>query len=432
MFSIPFNRKQFGNFSNYDISSDGGLLLLDKVESRFNIIGDAVNLVRDVRNPLYITHTMESILKQLVYGMCMGYSDLNDHDNIRLDDLYKSVLNKEEDLASDSTLCRIQKHVNHNTIVDLNKLMIEKFISSFKSEPDELILDVDATDVELYGNQENRAYHGYYKEYCYLPLHVTCGDELLVSYLRPSNQDNFRHSWPIIGLLIKRIRQSFPNTKIIVRADSGFMRHNFIGWLELKKVSYIIGMARNNKLLDQVRNDIENIEEIYDNNSSDNTIAKYKEFTYQAGSWKKERKIICKIEKNYHGRNIRFIVTNIDNNKRAKELYKNLYCMRGDMENKIKYVQLDLFGDRLSSSKYLSNSFRLMLSSLSYLLMQKLKTHYLKYTNLAKATANTIRLKLLKLAVLIKVKKTSIRFEFSANYGYKNLLKTLLPKLFAT
>ena len=284
--------------------------------------------------------------------------------------------------------------------------------------------------------QENRAYHGYYKEYCYLPLHVTCGDELLVSYLRPSNQDNFRHSWPIMGLLIKRIRQSFPNTEIVVRADSGFMRHKFIGWLELKRVSYMIGMARNNKLLEQLKNEIEDVEKIYDNNnqnnSSNNTVAQYKEFTYQAGSWKKERKIIAKIEKNYHGRNIRFTVTNINDNKKAKELYKDLYCQRGDMENKIKYVQLDLFGDRLSSSKYLSNSFRLMLSSLSYLLMQKLKTHYLKYTNLKNATANTIRLKLLKLAVLIKVKKTSIRFEFSANYKYKKLLKTLLPKLFAT
>lgn len=428
MFSNPFNRKKFANFSNHDISTDGGLLLLDKVESKFNIISDAVALVRDRRNQKYITHTMESILKQVIYGICMGYSDLNDHEDIRLDNLYKSVLNKEEDLASDSTLSRIENNVDHATIININKLMVEKFISSFKSEPKELTLDIDATDVELHGNQEGRHYHGYYREYCYVPLHVTCGDELLISYLRPANQDGFRHSWPIIGLLIKRIKQAFPNVKITVRADSGFMRHKFIGWLEQKGIKYIVGMAQNKRLLKKVENEIEIVKDLYEENQE--TTAKYKAFNYKADSWKRERKIICKIEKNYHGSNIRFIVTNINDN--PKELYRNNYCQRGAMENKIKYVQLDLFGDRLSSCEYLSNSFRLMLSSLSYLLMQKLKTHYLKYTNLKKATANTIRLKLLKLATLIKVNKTSIRFEFSANYKYKNLFKILLPKLFAT
>ena len=183
MLSIPFNRKQFGNFSNYNISTDGGLLLLDKIESKFSIIKDAAKLVKDVRNSVFVTHTMESMMKQLVYGICMGYSDLNDHENIRLDELYKSIFNKSEDLASDSTLCRLEKNIDYNTIVNLNKLLVEKFISSFKSSPKELILDIDATDIELHGNQEDRAYNGYYQEYCYLPLHVTCNDDLLVSYL---------------------------------------------------------------------------------------------------------------------------------------------------------------------------------------------------------------------------------------------------------
>ena len=401
---------------------------MDKVESKFNIISDAVGLVRDKRNQKYVTHTMKSILKQSIFGICMGYSDLNDHEDVRLDSLYKSVLNKEEDLASDSTLSRIHNKVDHQTIINLNKLMFEKFISSFKSAPKELILDIDTTDIELHGNQADRHYHGYYKEYCYIPLHVTCGNELLVSYLRPANQDGFKNAWPIIGLLIKRIKQAFPDAEITVRADSGFMRHKFIGWLEQKGVKYIVGMAQNKRLLKEVEDEIKIVEKLYD--QSQETTAMYKAFNYKADSWRKERKIICKIEKNYHGPNIRFIVTNIDED--PEELYRNIYCQRGDMENKIKYVQLDLFGDRLSSCEYLSNSFRLMLSSLAYLLIQKLKTQYLKYTDLSKATANTIRLKLLKLATVVKVNKTSIRFEFSANYKYKALFKTMLPKLFAT
>lgn len=434
MFSIPFNRKQFANFSNYDISTDGGILLLDKVESKYNIIKYFSKLVRDIRDQRLITHTMESMIKQLTYGLCMGYSDLNDHEDIRLDSLYKSVLNKKENLASDSTLCRLEKNVDRTTIINFNKLLVEYFISNYKSSPKELILDVDWTDVELYGNQEDRHYHGYYKEYCYIPLHVTSGDELLISYLRPSNKDGFRHSWAIIGMLIKRLRKSFPDCNIIVRADSGFMRHKFLGWLEQNNVEYIVGMPRNKRLLKTVQDDIKRIEYLYDHedNCENNTISKYKYFTYKADSWKQKRKIISKIEKNYHGNNTRFVVTNIPDTHKASDLYNEVYCMRGDMENKIKYLQLDLFGSRLSSSRYISNSFRLMLSSIAYLLIQKLKQDYLKYTDLARATANTIRLKLLKLAVLIKVKKTSIRFEFSSNYKYKDLFIKLLPKLFAT
>jgi hypothetical protein len=220
--------------------------------------------------------------------------------------LYKSVLNKSEDLASDSTLCRLEKNIDYNTIINLNKLLVEKFISSFKLPPKELILDIDATDIELHGNQENRAYNGYYQEYCYLPLHVTCNDDLLISYLRPSNIDGFKHSWPIIGLLIKRIKQSFPDVNIVIRGDGGFMRHRFLGWLELKNIDYIVGMAKNNRLLKQVEDDIKSVEVIYDKNLNDNkecqTISNYKSFYYKANSWAKERKIISKIEKNYHGK----------------------------------------------------------------------------------------------------------------------------------
>ena len=204
----------------------------------------------------------------------------------------------------------------------------------------------------------------------------------------------------------------------------------FLGWLELQGVNYLIGMPRNNKLLKMVEYDSKIINDMYE--EEETTVSKYKFLNYQAKSWKKSRKIISKIERNYHGSNIRFIVTNLSEDYKAKELYKETYCMRGDMENKIKYLQLDLFGDRLSSSDYLANSFRLMLSSLAYLIMQKLKTTYLRYSDLAKATANQIRLKLLKLAVIIKVKKTSIRFEFAANYKYKNLFMRFLPQLFAT
>ena len=419
--------KQFANFSRNDISGDGGLLLLEKIESKNNFLKRASSLVNDERDPSKVTHSINSMLKQLVFGLCMGYEDLNDHDDFRLEDFYKICFDKKDGLASDSTLSRLENKINISSIFELNKYLVEDFISGLSVAPKELILDIDWTDIELHGNQEDRHYHGYYRKNCYLPIQVTCGDDLLVNYLRPSNIDGAKYSWAIIGLLVKRLQKEFPNCNLIVRADGGFCRHKFLGWLEQRGVQFIVGIAKNNILLKNIEVEKEKVESLYEKDKK--TIRKHKEFTYQAKSWKRERKIIAKIEKNFHGINDRFLCTNMDS-KKAKELYKDIYCKRGDAENKIKDLQLDMFGDRMSASAYLANSFRLMLSSLAYSVMLNLKKKYLRNTKLAKSSFATIRLKFLKLATIIKIKTTSVRFEFNNNYPFKEIFKMLLPKLF--
>ena len=384
---------------------------------------------------LLLGTTVLDMVMQQILGICLGYEDLNDHDSLRLDDLYKISLSKSKDLASSATLCRLQKMIDRDTIISFNKLLVDNFINSFGNNiPKELILDIDWTDITLYGDQEGRFYHGYYRDYCYLPLQVTCGEKLLVNYLRTSDGDSFKHSWAIIGLLIKKFKNTFPDTKIIIRADSGFYRPEFISWLELYGAKYIIGFRKNNILTSTVTDELSVVKSLYESqdNQDKKTVSDFKTFMYQAESWNKSRKIISKIEENHHGENLRFLVTNIDDGRSGEELYRDLYCKRGEAENHIKEVQLDLFGDRMSSSSFWQNQFRLMLSSFAYVMMEHLRSKCLQHTKLAKSTFNSIRLKLLKLPALIKKHKSCIRIEFAGNYQYKDLFKRLVPRLFPT
>lgn len=232
-------RKIEASFSGGDVSSDGGIMLLRQVDKRLGLTEALSKAIKDPRNPEFIIHEQIDLVRQRVYGIGLGYEDLNDHDTLRKDLVWQTAIERDEELASSPTLCRLEKRADRAAAVRMHEVFIEQFIASFKKAPKELVLDFDATDDRVHGNQEGRFYHGYYGDWCFLPLYVFCQDQLLVSYLRPSNIDGARHSWAILSLLVKRLRQQWPEVKIIFRGDSGFCRWKMLRWCEKKGVDYI-------------------------------------------------------------------------------------------------------------------------------------------------------------------------------------------------
>ena len=258
---------------------------------------------------------------------------------------------------------------------------MEQFIESFDTAPKQLILDFDATDDSVYGDQIGKFFHRYYKSYCFLPLYVFCGEKLLVSYLRPSNIDGARHSWAILKLLVKRLRKQWPDVAITFRADGGFCRRRLLSWCEKNNVHYIVGYTRNAVVERKSSTLREASAALFEEKQS--TAKLYDEFQYAAKTWKNERKVIVKAEHNSRGANTRYIITNLEGD--AEELYTKVYCARGDMENRIKEQQLGLYADRTSCNDWWANQFRLLLSSLAYILIERLRNLTLEGTQLARA-----------------------------------------------
>jgi len=413
------------NFSGGDVTSDGGVLLLREIDRKLGLSKKMASLVPDERDQRYIDHSVEKMLAQRVYGIALGYEDLNDHTTLRKDPGFQTAINCDNDLASAPTLSRFENKANREMAVGINKLYIETFINSFKKSPKELILDFDPTDDTIHGHQANRYYNGYYKSYCYLPLYVFCGEQLLVSYLRPCNIDGAQHAWAILSLLVKRIRQEWPRVKIIFRGDSGFCRHQMLRWCDKHDVGYIVGIGRNNRLLafsatlrDEAAKQFEQTQEKQ---------RLFGEFKYAAFSWKYERRIIVKAEHIWQGANPRFIVTNLTGD--PQKLYEKIYCARGDMENRIKEQQLDLFADRTSCHEWWANQFRLLLSSCAYVLISAIRRMALKGTELAKAQCHTIRLKLFKIGAIIIRNTRRIKFLLSSACPYQDLFMKISHKL---
>ena len=425
MKQINFGRKNGKDveltFNGEEISTDGGLLLIDKVDEQLKLIDKLASNIPDTRQTSKITHTIKDMICQIIYGLISGHEDLNDHYHLRKDSLYQTLLNKNTELASPSTLCRLENNVPLETNFKNQKLLVDAFIESYQSAPTSITLDFDPTDTTLYGNQESKHYHGYYGDYCYLPLIVTCADHLLVAHLRPSNIDGAKHVWAILSLLVKRIRQSWPDTEIIFRADSGLCRHKTLNWCEDNQVQYIVGLPSNKVLNGYSKELREQVQQDYKDKQA--VQKQYDTFQYSAKSWRNERKAIVKAEYNGIGSNTRYIVTNIKGS--AKDLYCDIYCQRGDMENRIKEVQTDMFGDRLSSSSYATNQLRLMLSAIAYVYMNHLK-QILSEPNKPKMYCKTIRLKIIKVAVIIRRNTRKIYLDFSKSYPYREFfLKAL-------
>lgn len=425
------SRKIEASFSGGSITSDGGILLLRQIEEKTNLLKKVSEVIPDLRSQDKITHSIETMLQQRVLGLALGYEDLNDHSTLRNDDAFQVGVNSTGILASSPTLCRFENSVNKQIVLDIHKIILEQFITSRTKEPEELILDFDATDDLVHGNQVGRFFHGYYGNYCFLPLYVFCGQHLLVSYLRTSNKDGARHAWAILSLLSKRFRQAWPNVRIIFRGDSGFCRHEMFDWCDRNNIYYITGIAGNNRLLSELKPTMDQAKNQFTETQEKQRI--FNEFMYKANSWSKERIIIGKAEHTIDGSNPRFIVTNLSGD--PQELYDNCYCARGNMENRIKEQQLDLFADRTSCHNWWPNQFRLLLASLAYTMIEYLREFALQDTILANAQAGTIRLKLFKIGAVIIKNTRRITFKLSEYYLYQELFeriwKLLTPKAMA-
>lgn len=301
--------------------------------------------------------------------------------------------------------------------LDIHKVFIDNFINSYPHTPKELILDFDATDDRVHGRQQGRFFHGYYDHYCFLPLYVFCGDQLLVSYLRPSKIDAAKHSWAILSLLVKRLRQAWPEVRIIFRGDSGFCRWKLMSWCDRNNVKYIIGLAKNNRLNSLSAKLHGKAEVEYQRSKEKQRL--FCSIEYGAATWDKARRVIVKAEHSWRGGNPRYVVTNLEGNEQW--LYDCLYCARGDMENRIKEQQLGLFSDRTSCHKWWPNQFRLLLSSIAYVLLESIRRLCLSSTELARCQVDTIRLKLLKIGAVIIRNTRRIRVLLSNSYPHQEL-----------
>lgn len=415
------SRKVEVEFSGGEVTSDGGVFLLREVDKRLGLTKKFSKYIPDTRNPLLIQHTNQEMLQQRVYSLCLGYEDLNDQQTLRNDTALQSVIEKASPLASPPTLCRFENRGDRSSAIAFHKILLEQFISSYKTPPRELILDFDATDDRVHGNQVGKSFHGYYDDYCFLPLYVFCNDQLLVSYLRPSNIDGAKHSWGIAALLVKGLRKVWPDVKIIFRADSGFCRHKMFTWFEKNDVSYIVGLPSNSVIKKESSDLILKAEEAFNLTKQKQKL--FSEITYSAKTWDHPRRVIIKAEHNCLGENTRYVVTNLEGN--PQDLYQKVYCARGEMENRIKEQQLDLFSDRTSCHNWWPNQFRVILSSMAYVLMETIRREYLQKTELAQALVGTLRLKFLKIGAVIIRNTRRIKVLISSHYPYKDLFLNL-------
>jgi hypothetical protein len=405
------------NFDGGDLSSDGGLMLLRRVDERIGLTRAVAAVFSDPRDPAKITHRLRDLIAQRLYGLCCGYEDLNDHDSLRADLLMQTAVGRAEPLASSPTLCRLEGRATRAQAVALHGVLIDQFIASHKAAPAELVLDVDASDVPLHGRQELAEFHAYYDQHCYLPLYVFCGQSLLACVLRRSRIDGAKNAAAVIKLLVTRLRQTWPGVRVIVRGDSGFCRQRLLRFCERAGVGYVIGLARNARLEARVA-----YAELMLADAYGRTGVKQRwidEFTYAAETWNRERRVITRLEYGAQGTNPRFVVTNLQ--AEATDLYERLYCARGEAENRIKEVQLDLFGTRASCQRFAANQLRLLLAALAYTLMQRLRAIALAGTELARATAATIRVRLLKIGAAVVRNTRRVRILLASHHPLRAL-----------
>ncbi len=405
-------RKIEGRFDGGSMTSDAGVMLLAEVDRKLGLLGAAARCIADPRDPLLITHSVRDMLRQRVYGLALGWEDLNDHGALRRDVAMQTAVGVEHEIASAPTLCRLEKWADRATAWRLHAVLVEQFIASFARPPEEVVLDFDATDNPLHGQQEGRFFHGYYDSYCYLPLYVFCGQQLLCAYLRPSNIDAAQHTGAILKLLVRRLRQAWPGVRVVFRADSGFCRQRILNWCERSGVDYIVGLARNARLQAQVALAEHWLQDEYERSGTKQRLVG--EFDYAAQSWPHERRVITRLEWGEQGCNPRFIVTNLAGEPQA--LYDELYCQRGEAENRIKEAQVGLFATRTSCHVLRSNQLRMLLAALGYVLIERLRAQALAGTALAAAQVETLRIKLLKVAAVITRNTRRIRLYLASHW----------------
>jgi Transposase DDE domain group 1 len=440
-FATEGRREIVAEFNGGAISSDGGALLLRETDQKLNLLPRFSQCFLDGRNPDLIEHSVEQMLAQRVYGLALGYEDLNDHEQLRHDPLLGMLAGKvepgREPLAGKSTLNRMElgdgRPDRYKKITfwrdAIDDLLVEVFLEAHTATPEQIVLDVDSTDFAIHGEQEGRFYHGYYDHYCYLPLYVFAGAHVLCARLRPSNIDPSAGSRKEIERIVKRIRAIWPEVKIVLRGDSGFCREELMAWCEANQVDYVFGMARNPLLEKIVAEALEQARRQWEQTQQPARV--FVEFEHEtvSGSWIRRRRVVAKAEYIDGKSNPRFIVTSLGAAAwDAQQLYEDLYCARGDMENRIK-EQFVLFADRVSAATMRANQLRLYLSVMAYSLMCGLRRLGLRATQLAHAQVGTIRLRLLKIGAQIRVTVRKVWVQMSSSFPLQGLFRQALQQL---
>jgi hypothetical protein len=448
------SRAVTARFDGGAITSDAGGLLLREVEARTGILRRFAACFTDHRDPERVEHTAGELIAQRVFALALGYEDLNDHDTLRHDPLLAILVGKADptgqdrrriedrgkSLAGKSTLNRLEltpvgadEKSRYKKIVarhhDIDSFFVETFLALHPKPPQEIVLDLDATDDPVHGHQLGRFFHGYYDGYCYLPLYIFCGEHLLCAKLRPADIDGAAGSVKQVARIVEQIRLRWPDVRIIVRGDSGFCREPLMRWCEANRVHYVFGLAKNARLLRVLGKELHEAKLQFEATGQPSRV--FKDFTYQTRkSWSRARRVVGKAEHLAKGSNPRFVVTTLSPEELdARALYEDLYCARGEMENRIKEQQLCLFADRTSCATMRANQLRLWLSSAAYTLLAALRQFGLQGTEMAQARCDTIRLKLLKLGALVRATVRRVWISFSESCPYQRVFAQVYENL---
>jgi len=438
-------RQVVGGFDGGAVTSNGGAVALREADRAIGLTRMVARCVTDRRDQDLVVHQVETLIAQRIHALALGYEDLNDHDELRHDPvlalLSDTLEPKRADcatLAGKSTLNRLEHGLKgqasryHKLAVDdaaMARVFLDIYIAAHKRPPKRIILDLDATDDPLHGNQEGRFYHGYYRGYCYLPLYIFDGRHLLVAKLRPANIDAAAGSVEEVARIVAHLRKAWPEVEVWLRADSGFARDDMMSWCEENRVDYVFGMARNKRLEPLIAGELASAKATFEATKKPARV--FKELDYRTRtSWSRRRRVVAKAEHLEKGSNPRFIVTSLSAAKIAgQELYETIYCARGEMENRIKECQLDLYADRTSAATMRANQSRLWFASLAYVLMEAVRRLALAGTDMANATAGSIRLKLLKLGAVVTVSVRRIKIAFATACPAKALFTTVIERL---
>ena len=439
-FAKHFRRQVTAQFDGGMISSDGGAVLLREVDRRINLLPRLAACFEDRRDPKLIEHQVSELVAQRVYALALGYEDLNDHDQLRRDPLLALLAGKSDlegrqrkqqrdrgkPLAGKSTLNRLERTTDgvdrYKKIrcdpAAIDRLLVDVFVEAHSEAPEKIILDIDATDTPLHGQQEGRFFHGYYGHYCYLPLYIFSGQQVLCARQRVANQDAAAGSLEELNRIVKQIRKAWPKVKIVLRADSGFCREELLSWCEQQQLDYVVGLARNPRLREMIEHEMAEAAE--QQKQSGEPARVFAELEYQTlESWSRARRVVAKAEQLAGKQNPRYVVTSLDATSwPAQQLYEDLYCERGEAENRIK-EQLSLFADRMSTETLRANQLRLYLSTLAYVMMVALRRLGLKGTSWERAQTETIRRVLLKIGTQVKVSVRRVRLSLSSGYAYE-------------
>lgn len=457
------------DFDGGTLTSDAGLLLLREVDRRINLLPRINKLIPDPRDPRYTTHSQLEMLTSRIFGIAAGYEDVNDHQQLRHDAAFQVAAGRTpaehnyEDaagpLASSPTISRLENRVDAKACMQLSELLVDVFLESYSTPPEEITLDYDAIDDSVHGEQEGRYFNGFYDGYCFLPLKVYCGDQLLAAYLRSSRRGAAHNARAVSKLLVAKIRTKWPNTKIILRADSAFATNRLMSWCDDNDVGYVFGLQKNNVLLGELNAELTQAKD--DHAKTKEKAKVFKWFRYEARGWEKNRWVIGKAEHCDKGSNPRFVVTNLPSSEgivdavycrvpqedgrrvrtqidpgipcsvalNPQKFYETRYCMRGEMENRLKEHQLYLFSDRTSCHRFIANQFRLLLSSFAYVLMDALRRLALSSTKEARWRADTIRLKLIKIAARVSVSCRRVVFHLASHSPFEQTFKSVMHRL---